>query len=178
MFKRSEKRSPRRFGPQKKHYQPSTVCFFRFPKRARSRRPVSPDCVRHHAVPANRRGFPVDRNPRNSGRLPSRVAVCELNSGRSPAFCAQNRPPVSARKIPFPGPRDGEVGAELSVRQIEGGGTICSGWIASIRWAQPAGIGSCSPMARHCSNQSIGRSVRRLTLNPRGRRPSIAQLVH
>src|SRR5208337_3904831 len=33
---------------------------------------------------------------------------------------------------------------------------------------------SCSPMARHCSDQSIGRSVRRLTQNPRGRRPSIA----
>src|SRR5208337_3538096 len=30
---------------------------------------------------------------------------------------------------------------------------------------------SCSPMARHCSDQSIGRSVRRLTQNPRGRRP-------
>src|SRR5208337_5025927 len=29
-------------------------------------------------------------------------------------FCAQNRPPVSARKIPFPGPRDGEAGAEAS----------------------------------------------------------------
>src|SRR5271165_5948751 len=28
-------------------------------------------------------------------------------------------------------------------------------------------------MARHCSDQSIGRSVRRLTQNPRGRRPSI-----
>src|SRR5208283_1367323 len=29
-------------------------------------------------------------------------------------------------------------------------------------------------MARHCSDQSIGRSVRRLMQNPRGRRPSIA----
>ena len=37
-----------------------------------------------------------------------------------------------------------------------------------------ASIGSCSPMARHCSDQSIDRSVRRLTLNPRGSRPSIA----
>ena len=37
-----------------------------------------------------------------------------------------------------------------------------------------ASIGSCGPMARHCSDQSIGRSVRRLTLNPRGSRPSIA----
>src|SRR5208337_4296448 len=33
---------------------------------------------------------------------------------------------------------------------------------------------SCSPMARHCSDQSIGRSVRRLTQKPRGSRPSIA----
>ena len=37
---------------------------------------------------ANRRGFRVDRNPRNFGRLARRVAVCEPNSGRSPAFCA------------------------------------------------------------------------------------------
>ncbi len=28
--------------------------------------------------------------------------------------------------------------------------------------------------ARHCSDQSIGRSVRRLMQNPRGRRPSFA----
>ena len=32
----------------------------------------------------------------------------------------------------------------------------------------------CSPMAPHCSDQSIGRSVRRLMQNPRGSRPSIA----
>ena len=68
----------------------------------------------HHAVPANRRDFRVDRNPRNSGRLVRRVAVCEPNSGRSPAFCARNRPPVSARKIPFRGPRD--VGSQVSDR--------------------------------------------------------------
>ena len=37
-----------------------------------------------------------------------------------------------------------------------------------------ASIGCCNPMARHCSDQRIGRSVRRLTLNPRGSRPSIA----
>ena len=41
----------------------------------------------HHTVPANRRGFRAGRNPRNSGRLVRRVAVCEPNSGRSPAFC-------------------------------------------------------------------------------------------
>ena len=58
----------------------------------------------YHAVLANRRGFRVDRTPRNSGQLAGRSAVCEPNSGRSPAFCACNRPPVSARKIPFPGP--------------------------------------------------------------------------
>ena len=51
-------------------------------------RPVSPDCVRHHAVPANRRGFRVVRNPRNFGRLAGPVAVCESNSDRSLAFCA------------------------------------------------------------------------------------------
>src|SRR5271166_3554896 len=34
----------------------------------------------HHAVPANRRGFRVGRNPRNFGRLARRVAVCEPNS--------------------------------------------------------------------------------------------------
>src|SRR5271166_4981841 len=39
-----------------------------------------------------------------------------------------------------------------------------------------ASIGSCGPMARHCSDQSIGRSVRRLTLNPRGSRPPYAPM--
>ena len=38
-------------------------------------------------IRANRRGFRAGRNPRNSGRLVRRVAVCEPNSGRSPAFC-------------------------------------------------------------------------------------------
>ena len=33
-------------------------------------------------------------------------------------FCAQNRPPVSLRKIPFPGPRDGEAGAFESLRDL------------------------------------------------------------
>ena len=42
----------------------------------------------HHAVPTNRGGFRVDRNPRNFGRLARRVAVCEPNSRRSHAFCA------------------------------------------------------------------------------------------
>ena len=37
---------------------------------------------------ANRRGFLVHRNSRNFGRLARRSAVCEQNSGRSPAFCA------------------------------------------------------------------------------------------
>ena len=32
------------------------------------------------------------------------VPVCEPNSARSPAFRARYRPPVSVRKIPFPGP--------------------------------------------------------------------------
>jgi hypothetical protein len=35
-------------------------------------------------VRANRRGFRVGRNPRNSGRLVRGVAVCEPNSGLSP----------------------------------------------------------------------------------------------
>ena len=65
----------------------------------------------HHPVPANRRGFLVHRNSRNFGRLARRSAVCEPNSGRPPAFYAGNPPPVSARKIRFPGPRDGEAGA-------------------------------------------------------------------
>src|SRR5208337_648992 len=37
-----------------------------------------------------------------------------------------------------------------------------------------ASIGSCSPMARHCSDQSIGSSVRRLTLNP-ARKPTLVR---
>ncbi len=51
------------------------------------------------------------------------------------AFCAQNRPPVSARKIPFPGRRDGEAeaGAERLPRTDR---RICgarkgAGWITS-----------------------------------------------
>ncbi len=45
-------------------------------------------CIPHHPVPANRRGFRVGRNPRNSRRLARRVAVCEPNSDRSPVFWA------------------------------------------------------------------------------------------
>ena len=33
-------------------------------------------------------GFPVHKNPRNFGPIARRVAVCEPNSDRSPAFCA------------------------------------------------------------------------------------------
>src|SRR5271166_4520839 len=51
--------------------------------------------VVHHAVPANRRGFRVDGNPRNSRRLVRRIAVCEPNSDRSSAFCVSNRPPTA-----------------------------------------------------------------------------------
>ena len=51
---------------------------------------------------ANRPSFPDDKNPRNSGRLTRRATVCEPNSDRSPAVCAQYHPPVSACKIPFP----------------------------------------------------------------------------
>ena len=39
-------------------------------------------------IPANRRGFLVHKNPRNFGPIARRVAVCEPNSDRSPAFCA------------------------------------------------------------------------------------------
>ena len=37
-------------------------------------------CIPHHAVPTNRGGFRVDRNPRNSGGLVRRSVVCEPNS--------------------------------------------------------------------------------------------------
>jgi len=70
-------------------------------------------CIAYHAVPANRRGFRVNRDPCNSGRLERSVAVCEPNSHRfrcsAPKIARQ-----SARKIPFPGPREGEAGAEAS----------------------------------------------------------------
>ena len=39
------------------------------------------DIEAYHAVPANRRGFRVDRNPRNSGQLAGRSAVCNERSG-------------------------------------------------------------------------------------------------
>ena len=55
---------------------------------AGGQRPVSQDCVHHHAVPANRRGFRVDRNTRSSGGLVTRSVVCEPNSDCAPAFCA------------------------------------------------------------------------------------------
>jgi hypothetical protein len=52
------------------------------------RRPVFKDCMHHQSVPANRRGFPDEKNARNPGRLARRIQVCEPNSGRSPVFCA------------------------------------------------------------------------------------------
>src|SRR5271166_4760798 len=45
-------------------------------------------CIPHHAVPTNRGGFRVDRNPRNAGGLVGRSVGCEPNSDCSPAFCA------------------------------------------------------------------------------------------
>ncbi|HKN30646.1 MAG TPA: transposase [Roseiarcus sp.] len=65
-------------------------------------------------VPANRPSFPDDKNPRNCGRLARRATVCEPNSERSPAVCAQYHPPVSACKIPFPGLHDGSGWTETA----------------------------------------------------------------
>jgi len=45
-----------------------------------------------------------------------------------------------------------------------------------IKFGQ-VGVGALSPSARHCCGQAIGRSMRRLTPKPRGRRPSIAALT-
>ena len=71
----------------------------------------------------------LDRPPCSPGkptRFPGRQKPSQFRSVREVCgglrtefrpfslFCAQNRPPVSARKIPFPGPRDGEAGAEAS----------------------------------------------------------------
>ena len=54
----------------RKGLSPPTPCRSPGAPRERSRRrPVPWDCVRHHAVPTNRGGFRVDRNPRNSGGL-------------------------------------------------------------------------------------------------------------
>ena len=139
-----------------------------------------PSCDGHQfdsCIPANRRGFRVGRNPRNFGRLARRVAVCEPNSHRSHAFCAEFARQSQPAKFRFPDHEMERPDLRLRVRQIERGGTICSEWIAvpSVRRVRPAPeFGCCSPRARHCSDQSIGRSVRRLTQNPRGRRPSIA----
>src|SRR6516225_8274112 len=41
------------------------------------------------------------------------------------------------------------------------------------RWTL-GGEGACSPKTRHCSGQSIGRSMSLLIPNPRGNRPSVA----
>ena len=65
-------------------------------KQSRSRKRAISSAVEHSlhtggaasSIPANRRGFRVGRSPRNFGRLARRVAVCEPNSDRSPAFCA------------------------------------------------------------------------------------------
>jgi len=65
-------------------------------------------------VPANRPSFPDDKNPRNCGRSARRATVCEPNSERSPAVCAQYHPPVSACKIPFPGLHDGSGWTETA----------------------------------------------------------------
>jgi len=70
--------------------------------------------IAYQKVPANRRGFRVCRNPRSFGRFARRSAVCESDSDRPRVFCAQNRLQVSASKIPFPAPRDGEAGAKAS----------------------------------------------------------------
>jgi hypothetical protein len=72
----------------------------------------------HHAVPANRPGFPGDKNPRDSGRLARRAPVCEPNSGCSPVVCAQYHRPVSARKIRFPKLDDGSGWTETAAPRI------------------------------------------------------------
>ena len=71
-------------------------------------------------------------------QLAGRGAVCEPNSGRSPAFCACNRPPVSARKIPFPGPMTSRgqsrgPGAFLMMTWRISGARNGAGWIGRVR---------------------------------------------
>ena len=67
----------RRFGPPQKNIYCERLALS---ENFGLRRLVLEDCVHHHAVPANRRGFRVGVNPRNFGRLARRVAVCEPNS--------------------------------------------------------------------------------------------------
>ena len=90
-----------------------------------------------------------------------RCPVCEANSALSPAFRARYRPPVSVRKIPFPGPRDGEAGAEaerlpMTTRRIRGA-RKGAGWISGVRLEpEPAPAVRWRAIAR--TRASAGRS--------------------
>ena len=53
-------------------------------------------CIPHHAVPTNRGGFRVDRNPRNSGGLVRRSVVCE----RIPTVLPHSAPEIARQSQP------------------------------------------------------------------------------
>ena len=103
----------------------------------------------HHPVPANRRGFPVHRNPRNSSRL-VRCVVCPGLRTKFRPFSrvrARYRPPVSVRKIPFPGPprsRGRSRGFAFAKLSAEEGFAACGRAAHGLRRrrASPAGAGS------------------------------------
>lgn len=60
-------------------------------------------CIAHHPVPANRPGFPGNKNYRNSGRLASRSA----SANRIPVVLPWSAPNITGQSLPekfrFPG---------------------------------------------------------------------------
>src|SRR5271166_2426079 len=68
------------------------------------------------------RGFRVDRNPRNSGRLERGVAVCEPNSDRFPCSAPKIARQSQPAKFRFPDHEMERPEPRLRVRQIERGG--------------------------------------------------------
>ena len=86
------------------------------------RRPVSRDCVRHHAVPTNRGGFRVDRNPRNSAGLVRRSVV----ANRIPTVLPHSAPEITRQSQPakfrFPDHEMERPEPRVRLCQIERGG--------------------------------------------------------
>ena len=69
----------------------TAVGYSRFPGRARPRRPVQPDCVRHQEVGANRPGFPARTIPRLFSALARKLMVCRVYSARTTGLGRRTR---------------------------------------------------------------------------------------
>ena len=114
------------------------------------------------SILTNRRGFRAGRNPRNFGWLARRSVVCEPNSGRSHASARLNSPASSSpqnsvsQTTRWRGRSRGSAPSDDDKEDSRR--TERSGMDGGVRLEPEP---RRSSMAPHCSDQSIGRSVRR-----------------